>query len=628
MVVEFILNGIKDKSKLYRVNREEAVSRFTGMPETIDSIEYVGKDYCKTVLNSVVTKIIGIRAFEYMGALDRIANETFQITTELYRYTVTCTIDTYQGNKTRMRVKIVSSEVSQETENCVVQHNSAAPTVEYDHQLEKLKIEIKNAFRSDWSNCVWIKDEQSESLCSLLYPCIFRAENRVRAFANKVLIWELGTNWIASPGLEKYAESHKELCGAFRSKEPSFADVDDVFISTTLETLFEIIKDGVVYETPFALSKEQYNELLKIVSKAPKENVTEWLKKKRTVKKNLWTDIFEQYFMGAGNSQQIITDFILNRNHIAHNKPLTYNAYQVMARSFSDFDDMVKQANEKFEESVPSEEYELTIDILNDQAREEAEQLEYEKNYLRDRIYGETGIDIRWRSEIFEMLSEKCELLYLTIHDIYYWDNRYSVDSTNGLNDDENWQVLFTITCNACDAARIEVLVSLAIDDEMDSESYLQLSYIVYDEEGKIVTDEESRTLFTILYHNGSGCENLEEGTIEPISESYLDDSAVDDFLEALTARIENLNPYIAIKENMEMLAIKEGGDPPVADFPCWECDRLGISIHEGFYKFGHCCYCGSDNEVQICAKCKIPFGDGGGSGELCNSCLEHIENQ
>lgn len=626
MVIEFILNDIKDKSKLYKVEQIEKISRFTGMPETIESIEYVGKNYCKTAIDSVVSKVTGIKTCEYKGALERIGNESFQITTDLISYSVTCTIDTYQGNKTRMQVKIVSNAISRQTDEGVDQTDSA--TMAYDHLLEKLKIEIKKAFRNDWSSCVWIKDEQSESLCSLLYPCIFRAENRVRAFANKVLIWELGTNWIASPGLEKYAESHKELCGAFRSKEPSFADVDDVFISTTLETLFEIIKDGVVYETPFALSKEQYNELLKIVSKAPKDNVAEWLKKKRTVKKNLWSDIFEQYFCGTENSQQIITDFILNRNHIAHNKPISFNAYQIMSKSFSDFDDMVKQANDKFEESVPSEEYELTIDILNEQALEEAEQLEYEKNYLRDRIYGETGIDIRWHNEIFEMLSEKCDLLYQTIHDIYYWDNRYSISSANDLNDDENWQVLFSITCNACEPAHIEVQISMAIDEEMDSESYLYLRCIVHGKDGEIVNDDESRNHFAILYHNGSGCENLEEGTIEPTSESYLDDSAADDFLDELSAKIENLNPYIAIKEYLEMLAAKEGGNPPVAEFPCLECERFGVSISEDFYKFGCCCYCGSDNEVSICERCGTPFGDGGGSGGFCNSCLDYVDNE
>jgi len=41
---------------------------------------------------------------------------------------------------------------------------------------------------------------------------------------------------------------------------------------------------------------------------------------------------------------------------------------------------------------------------------------------------------------------------------------------------------------------------------------------------------------------------------------------------------------------------------------------------------FGHCCYCGTDNEVQICAVCSSPFGDGEGSGGLCNGCIAKIE--
>ncbi len=634
MTVEFIFNDIKDKSKLYKVEQHEQMSRFTGESEIVENIKYVGDEYCKTAIDLVVGKITGIRSCEYIGATERMANETFIVTTDMFVYTITCTVNTYQKNKAGLKIKIVSAAGSQQAGNTPMlteghENNTTILPGTYDSLLEKLKIETKKAFRKDWNSCVWIKDEQSESLCSLLYPCIFRAENRMRAFASKVLIWELGVNWIASPGLEKYAESHKSLCVEFRRNEPSFADVDDVFISTTLETLFEIVKKGTVYESPFELSKEQCNELMNLVAKGKNDNsIVEWLKKKRKVRINLWTNIFEQYFVESENAQELITDFIKNRNHVAHNKPVSFSAYQKMAKSFEEFDNMIKKASTKFDAASPSEEYELTIDLLNEQAQQAAEEEEYERNYLRDRIYGETGVEILWRDDIFEMFCEKAELLYQTFRDLFYWDSRFDFSTMHIIEDNESWQTLFSVECKANEEYYLEVQVEIAVDDEMDGDSSLNYRYIIHGLNGEIIHSNKGLATASVRYHNGSGSENVFEGTIDILSDSDIDESEIDDFLDELKLAIETFNPYIAIKEAMERSAIKNGEPQPVADFPCWECEQYGVSLREDLYKYGHCCYCGSDNEVKECEKCGEPYGDGGGSLGLCNSCITLIEKE
>ncbi len=618
MVIEILFSEITDRTKLYNEDPLEIHSQFTGKIETVPCSQYVGKMYCTEHIESVKSKIPSIKKCEYKGALERIANEVFELETEDITYTVSCTIDTYPSKKTRMLVKI-----SSEIQNC---ENTAAPTACYDHILEKLKLEVKNVFREDWKSCVWIKDEQSEFLCSNLYPYIFRAENKLRAFANKLLIWELGPDWLDSPGLEKYAESHKKLSEDFRSREPAFTDVDDVFISTTLETLFEIIQKGIVYESPFQLSQNQFNDFIKLISQGNKENISKWVLNRRCAKKNLWNDIFEPYFT-TPNSQQIITDFIKNRNHIAHNKPITFSAYKTMAKSFTDLDDMVRVANAKFEESVPSEELYLTIDLENEQAQEEEDRKEYERNYLRDRIEGETGVEILWRDDIFDLFVEKADLIYQTFHDLFYWDSRFTVTSMFALEDNETWQPLFSVQCNANKEYYLEVQAEIIIDDEMDGDSSLGIRYITHGLNGELIHSNNGLATATIRYHNGNGFENGFEGTLELISESSIDESEVDDLLDELKSAIEEFNPYIGIKESMEINAAKDGDAEPVADFPCWECEQYGISLREDFYKFGHCCYCGTDNEIQICEVCSTPFGDGGGKGSLCNNCISRIEN-
>ena len=300
-----------------------------------------------------------------------------------------------------------------------------------------------------------------------------------------------------------------------------------------------------------------------------------------------------------------------------------------MKKSFIDFDNMVKAANQKFEESVPSEELYLTMDIANEEARDKEEQKEYERNYLRDRIYGETGVEILWHEGIYSMFLEKTEAIYQIFYDIYYWDSRFTFGTLCTIEDSDTWQTLFEVKCNACEEYYIEVQIQMIIDDEMNSDSELAFRCAIYKDKNTVIyTSNEDKPYAVIRYHNGGGYEDSLEGKIELSSASALDESEMDDFSDDLKVAIEELNPYITIKELLEIQAAKEGGISPVADFPCCECEQYGVSLQDDFYKFGHCCYCGTDNDVHICDRCESPFGDGGGKWDLCNSCLEYIEKQ
>ena len=196
------------------------------------------------------------------------------------------------------------------------------------------------------------------------------------------------------------------------------------------------------------------------------------------------------------------------------------------------------------------------------------------------------------------------------------------------IEDNETWQTLFSVECKANEEYYIEVQVAITIDDEMDGDSLLNYRYIIHGLNGEIIHSNNGHATASVRYHNGIGNENVFEGTVEILSDSDMDESEMDDFLEELKSAIETFNPYIAIKAAMERAAVKDGEPQPVADFPCWECEQYGVSLREDLYKFGHCCYCGSDNEVQICEVCSTPFGDGEGSDGICNNCLAKIEKE
>lgn len=67
-------------------------------------------------------------------------------------------------------------------------------------------------------------------------------------------------------------------------------------------------------------------------------------------------------------------------------------------------------------------------------------------------------------------------------------------------------------------------------------------------------------------------------------------DGVQDDFIAA----IEALNPY---PEILEVLSCENKGAVQfVADFPCEQCGKYGVSIDETFLTVGRCCYCGYEN--------------------------------
>lgn len=117
-------------------------------------------------------------------------------------YTVFFTIDTYKYEKARLLVTISAEDRDDAdalSEGGVIeagagnqQKYSLPDGEEYDILLETLKLELKEALRPDWKSCAWIVDEQSEMLCTNLYPLIFKAENNLRHLPIKCLFTVLG----------------------------------------------------------------------------------------------------------------------------------------------------------------------------------------------------------------------------------------------------------------------------------------------------------------------------------------------------------------------------------------------------------------------------------------------------
>jgi DNA-directed RNA polymerase subunit RPC12/RpoP len=81
-------------------------------------------------------------------------------------------------------------------------------------------------------------------------------------------------------------------------------------------------------------------------------------------------------------------------------------------------------------------------------------------------------------------------------------------------------------------------------------------------------------------------------------------------------------------KDNTMVNPLKDGGNSPVADFPCWNCNQNYISIDIDLYPYGHCINCGEENGILKCIRCSTLYSAEDGGEDFCEYCLEKIEKE
>ena len=212
---------------------------------------YKGGHYCETVLNQVET----ISNFTKGECEEHIGCEIFRIGTENNSYSVIFTFCT----------RLESQQCDLQVEICPDDAHEA-----YDGYLEKLKIAIKDALLKEWVSCTWIFDEQSEFLCAKLYPSVMKIENQLRAFVNRVLISSYGVDWYMKKGCEHIFDSHEKNSVSFKRTVKEFANINDVLISLSLETLISIILKTNFYKTHIPLLDADYEFFHRLIRDAHK----------------------------------------------------------------------------------------------------------------------------------------------------------------------------------------------------------------------------------------------------------------------------------------------------------------------------------------------------------------------
>ena len=589
MIIKFSMDRIKNMDQIYTwtpVHSEEL---------DCDGTEehYHGEDYCKRVVAETL-KTLNWGTQEYLGTPERIAKEAFNISTidgKIYR--IEFEINTYERKAARLECTITASDSDA-----------------YDQKLEEFKIALKNRLIRDWEVCTWLVDMQSAQLCKEAYEKAFIVENNLRAFASKVLIHFLGIDWLNSTGLEKEAESVKNLKQKFTQRVPEFENINADFLSMTLETLMGVIIDGKVYSDNVVLNKSTYEMVWEKVKKGKTAiSIAELIKSNRTVEKKIWDDLFVPYIDESEKFKQAVHNFIEDRNHVAHSKVLSWSSYQIVLNDFDKMDDFIRKADSKFDREETSDEVLETWDAIEEEERNERE-------YYRERLASETGIDILDEENIRNWFDEVLHDLFSDVYQQYHLDVCYEISDFETPDDG----ICFTVTSPVMEnnLLRVDVMAEYSIDDELGEDSTCTIT--CKDGAGKNVCSAEIR------FHNGNGYEG-EEGLMEASEDSEYDSSELIDLKERLFEYIDGkLNPYPA---KLDAHVYENKGDNDwTADFACAQCGKMGISINEEFLSIGRCCYCGWDNELEKCERCGAWVSSDDIEAGLCPSCSTYVDKE
>lgn len=593
MNIEFMFNNIKNINLIYY--HEEKYDEDWG--SNVTEVHYLGTDYSRSIVEKIKSHFPEVKGFNYNGQTVRIAHEEYDIKTMESQYSLSFTIDTFEENtQAQLLIKLYSS----------------SDISKYDILLEKLKIFIKQILLTDWEICTWIIDEQSEKLGMELYPLIFKTENKMRAFINKVLTYKFGVKWMELIGFESIIKEHKKNNVDFRREVPEFNNINDILICSTAESLVKLMLKSKVFDTSFVLSDIDSVSLHKMLADNKPDSIFQKLIGLRKVKVDIWSDVFEKYF--DNSIDKSITDFIKNRNHVAHNKLLTNTSFEKMKQNILKVEAMFDNANELFGNEEPSNE-------LNETWNAEQEEILNEREYIHDRIMNETGISILFSDEIFELFEEKIDELYTSIDDSEYFSHVVVVSKLRNIRDNSEIQTLFSVESNVDRSFNFDVCALFDITEGMGEDSYMNLW---------IEKSDKTKILETIVtYHNGEAHEDVMECYYVPDSESYFEDKVLKSFIENIKSYISNDMNTIKIEaDSLSYLAIKDGGNLPVADFPCWNCNQNYISIDNDLYTYGHCINCGEENDILKCIRCGTLYSTEDGGEDFCNYCLEKIEKE
>ena len=513
--IEFKMIEIKDLSKI----QKRKMVKDDIFEADVEQVEDIADEYCQGIMARIETLFGSDCKVKYIGCTDRIGNFEFKVSYKDVEYTVIFKMDTYEWNR-QFTVKIGYSQIRVGIPVPQMREKVAG----YDHFLEKLKINIKNALIRDWYKCVWIKDNQSLELSREVYSDIYMAENELRAFISRIMIEHFGIDWHDRPEFYKLKASIEENAVIIKRNVPNFNNIDVNLYTVTLEKLMDTVMADI-----YSDAMQDSSEMQKLIKERifattqldKMKSALDFLKNRYVKKYNIWERFFKPLIVDPVRWEELLTSFIANRNHVAHNKLLDYMSKETMLSDTREFRRFIREAVIKFDEENCSEEVEETLQAI-------ADQREYEQEARMEITESESGVKIRDKKEIIKLFQDTIDEIYTDAVNKVYFDEGIEVLGECKLQDSVDEQLLFSITGRS--SKKLEIYGVIDIDDSEGAASAMQIR--VYSADENIVNGD-------IEYVNGEAEYSPEQTSHMPVVMDSYDDSnaeiiknAVDEFLE------------------------------------------------------------------------------------------------
>ena len=513
--IEFKMIEIKDLSKI----QKRKIVKDDIFEADVEQVEDIADVYCQGIMARIETLFGSDCKVKYIGCTDRIGNFEFKVSYIDVEYTVIFQMDTYEWNR-QFTIKIGYSQIRVGIPVPQMSEKIAG----YDHFLEKLKISIKNSLIRDWYKCVWIKDNQSLELSRDVYSDIYMAENELRAFVSRIMIEHFGIDWHDRPEFYKLKASIEENAVIIKRNVPNFNNIDVNLYTVTLEKLMDTVMLDV-----YSDAMQDSPEMQKLIKERifattqldKMKSALDFLKNRYVKKYNIWEKFFKPLIADPVKWEELLTSFIANRNHVAHNKLLDYMSKETMLSDTREFRRFIREAVIKFDEENCSEEVEETLQAI-------ADQREYEQEARMEIIESESGVKIRSRKEILKLFQDTIDEIYTDAVNKVYFDEGIEVLGECKLQDMVDEQLLFSVTVRS--GKELEIYGVIDIDDSEGTASVMQIR--VYNADENIVNGD-------IEYVNGEAEYNIEQTSHMPVVMDSYDDgnaeiikNAVDEFLE------------------------------------------------------------------------------------------------
>lgn len=513
--IEFKMIEIKDLSKI----QKRKIVKDDIFEADVEQVEDIADVYCQGIMARIETLFGSDCKVKYIGCTDRIGNFEFKVSYIDVEYIVIFQMDTYEWNR-QFTIKIGYSQIRVGIPVPQMSEKIAG----YDHFLEKLKISIKNSLIRDWYKCVWIKDNQSLELSRDVYSDIYMAENELRAFVSRIMIEHFGIDWHDRPEFYKLKASIEENAVIIKRNVPNFNNIDVNLYTVTLEKLMDTVMSDV-YSDAMQDSPEMQKLIKERIFATTQLNkmksALDFLKNRYVKKYNIWEKFFKPLIADPVKWEELLTSFIANRNHVAHNKLLDYMSKETMLSDTREFRRFIREAVIKFDEENCSEEVEETLQAI-------ADQREYEQEARMEIVESESGVKIRNKTKILKLFQDTIDEIYTDAVNKVYFDEGIEVLGECKLQDTVDQQLLFSITGRSGKA--LEIYGVIDIDDSEGTASVMQIR--VYNADENIVNGD-------IEYVNGEAEYNIEQTSHMPVVMDSYDDSnaeiiknAVDEFLE------------------------------------------------------------------------------------------------